>query len=215
MMSILDVLESAEGGQFYAHAAAACSVDETTARVVSARIAMAIAQRIKIKSAEDPDTFENLLDMLEDNGDVDVSAAGALTDAEAQTDGSAILSDLYGTAAEINAVFKGYGGGMDKAALSTLTAINATAVLAALASLNAGKFKTGAQAATASDGGFFSVLIAALIKGFLQSVQRQLAPKRRRRRYSGYFGRRAPARRTRKRSLGLDDIFKDILGGRR
>jgi predicted amidophosphoribosyltransferase len=59
------------------------------------------------------------------------------------------------------------------------------------------------------------VLIAAIVKAFLQSAQRQLAPKRRRRRYTSYFGRRAPARRKRKRIVGLDDVFKEILGGRR
>jgi hypothetical protein len=215
-MSILDILNAAEGGKFFANAAAACGLDEATARKVSARIAPAIAQRIKDKSAADPEAFENLLDMLEDDGDVDLNVEGSLTDQEAQSDGAEILNDLYGSAAETNAVFKGLGGPIDKAALSTLTSINAAAVLAALASLNASKLSDGApQAAAASGGGFFSVLIAAIVKAFLQSAQRQLAPKRRRRRYTSYFGRRAPVRRKRKRSVGLDDVFKEILGGRR
>jgi Bacterial protein of unknown function (DUF937) len=217
-MSILDILESAEGGRFFANAAAACGLDEATARKVSAKVAPAIAQRIKDKSAEDPEAFEALLDMLEDDGNVDLTVEGSLTDQEAQADGAEILNDLYGSAAETNAVFKGLGGGIDKAALSTLTSINAAAVLAALASLNASKLSGGAsQAADTSSGGggFLSVLIAAILKAFMQSAQRQLAPKRRRRRYTSYYGRRAPVRRRRKRSVGLDDVFKDILGGRR
>jgi hypothetical protein len=216
-MAIIDILETAEGGKFFAHAAAASGLDEATARKVSARIAPAIAQRIKDKSAEDPEAFENLLDMLEEDGDVDLQAEGSLTDQDAQSDGAEILNDLYGSAAETNAVFKGLGGPIDKAALSTLTSINAAAVLAALASLNASKLSDGAAkvADTSGGGGFFSVLIAALLKGFMQSAQRQLAPKRRRRRYTSYYGqRRAPVRR-RKRSVGLDDVFKEILGGRR
>jgi hypothetical protein len=215
-MSILDILATAEGGKFFANAAAACGLDEVTARKVSTRVAPAIAQRIKDKSAADPEAFENLLDMLEDDGDVDLNVEGSLTDHEAQSDGAEILNDLYGSAAETNAVFKGLGGPIDKAALSTLASINAAAVLAALASLNASKLSDGApQTAAASGGGFFSVLIAAIVKAFLQSAQRQLAPKRRRRRYTSYFGRRAPARRKRKRTVGVDDVFKEILGGRR
>ncbi len=217
-MSILDILDAAEGGKFFANAAAACGLDEATARKVSAKVAPAIAQRIKDKSAEDPDAFENLLDMLEEDGDVDLSVEGSLTDQDAQSDGASILNDLYGSAAETNAVFKGLGGPIDKAALSTLTSINAAAVLAALASLNATKLSDGAsQAADTSGGGggFFSVLIAALLKAFMQSAQRQLAPKRRRRRYTSYYGRRAPVRRRAKRAVGLDDVFKEILGGRR
>jgi hypothetical protein len=215
-MSILDILDSAEGGKFFANAAAACGLDEATARKVSAKVAPAIAQRVKDKSAEDPEAFENLLDMLEEDGDVDLNAEGSLTDRDAQSDGASILNDLYGSAAETNAVFKGFGGGIDKAALSTLTSINAAAVLAALASLNASKLSSGASHAadTSGGGGFFSVLIAAILKAFMQSAQRQLAPKRRRRRYTSYYGRRTPVRR-RKRSVGLDDVFKEILGGRR
>jgi hypothetical protein len=216
-MSILDILETAEGGKFFANAAKACGLDEATAKKISAKLAPTIAQRVKDKSAEDPEAFESLLDMLEDDGAVDLNEEGSLTDQDAQSDGAQILNDLYGSAAETNAVFKGFGGGIDKAALSTLTSINAAAVLAALASLNASKLSDGASQAadTSGGGGFFSVLIAALMKAFLQSAQRQLAPKRRRRRYTSYYGRRAPVRRRRKRSVGLDDVFKEILGGRR
>ncbi len=218
-MSILDILETAEGGKFFVNAAAACGLDEATTRKISAKVAPAIAQRVKDKSAEDPEAFENLLDMLEEDGDVDLNAEGSLTDQDAQSDGAEILNDLYGSAAETNAVFKGLGGGIDKAALSTLTSINAAAVLAALASLNASQLSDGAsQAADTSSGsgGFISMVIAAILKAFMQSAQRQLAPKRRRRRYTSYYGqRRAPVRRRRKRAVGLDDVFKGILGGRR
>ncbi len=217
-MSIIDILEKAERGKFFANAAAACGLDAATARQISTRLAPVIAQRVKDKAAETPDAFENLLDMLEDDGDVDLQSEGSLTDRDAQADGAEILNDLYGSAAATNAVFKGMGGAIDKAALSTLVSINAVAVLAALAASHAQTSSgTKVQAAntTTAGGGFFSVLFAAMLKAILQSAQRQLAPKRRRRRYSGYFGRRAPVRRRRKRSVGLEDVFKEILGGRR
>jgi hypothetical protein len=210
-MAIIDILDAAEGGHFFRNAAAACGLDEATTRSISAKLAPAIAQRLKDKVGKDPEALDNLLDQLGEDGDVDLSVEGSLTDMDAQTDGNAILADIYDSAAGANAVLKGLGGPVDKAALSTLASINATAVLAVLASSNAQTLSGD----TAPASGFWSVLFAALLKGFMQSAQRQLAPKRRRRRYTGYFGqRRAPVRR-RKRSVGIDDIFKAILGGRR
>jgi hypothetical protein len=214
-MSIIDILDTAENGKFYANTAKACGLDVETVRRVSAKVAPAIAQRIKDKSAEDPEAFENLLDMLEDEGNVDLQAEGSLTDQDAQADGAEILNDIYGSAAGVNAVLKGLGGALDKAAFSTLAAINATAVVAALAASNAQALSSGAAKAADTGGGFFAVLIAALMKALLQGLSRQLAPKRRRRRTTSYFGRRTPTRRRRTRSVGLDDVFKEILGGRR
>ncbi len=214
-MAIIEILEAAEGGHFFRNAAAACGLDEGTARSISAKLAPAIALRLKDKVVKDPDAFDTLLDKLGEDSDVDLSVEGSLTDMDAQTDGSAILGDIYDSAAGANAVLKGLGGPVDKAALSTLASINATAVLAVLAASNAQTLASDAAPATSGGGGFISIIIAALLKGFMQGAQRQLAPKRRRRRYTGYFGqRRAPARR-RKTTVGIDDIFKAILGGRR
>jgi hypothetical protein len=211
-MAIIDILDAAEGGHFFRNASTACGLNEATTRSISAKLAPAIAQRLKDKVGKDPEVLDNLLDQLGEDGDVDLSVEGSLTDMDAQTDGNAILADIYDSAAGANAVLKGLGGPVDKAALSTLASINATAVLAVLASSNA---QTLSGDPAPASGGFWSVLFAALLKGFMQSAQRQLAPKRRRRRYTGYFGqRRAPVRR-RKRSVGIDDIFKAILGGRR
>ena len=214
-MAIIEILEAAEGGYFFRNAASACGLDEATTRSISAKLAPAIAQRLKDKVAKNPDAFETLLDSLGEDSDVDLSIEGSLTDMDAQTDGNAILGDIYDSAAGANAVLKGLGGPVDKAALSTLASINATAVLAVLAASNAQTLSGDEAPAASAGGGFWSVLLAALLKGFMQSVQRQLAPKRRRRRYKGYFGqRRAPVRR-RKTTVGIDDIFKAILGGRR
>jgi hypothetical protein len=213
-MAIIEILEAAEGGHFFRNAAAACGLNEGTVRSISAKLAPAIAQRLKDKVAKNPDAFDTLLDSLGEDSDVDLSVEGSLTDMDAQTDGSAILGDIYDSAAGANAVLKGLGGPVDKAALSTLASINATAVLAVLAASNAQRLSSDAAPATAS-GGLMSIIIEALLKGFMQSARRQLAPKRRRRRYTGYFGqRRAPVRR-RKTTIGIDDIFKAILGGRR
>lgn len=209
-MSIISILEAAEGGRFFANAAKACGLDETQVRDVSNKFAPAIAQRLKDKASTDPEAFEQLLDLIEEGDAADLQEDGALTDADAQQDGAAIIADLYGSAAEANAVFKGLAGPINKAAASTLACINATAVLAALSASNAPKL-----AETGSGGqGFFAVLIAALLKGLMQGASRQLAPRRRRRRYST-TSRRRPVRRRRTRSVGLEDVFKEILSNRR
>ena len=216
-MSIISILEAAEGGRFFANAASACGLDEAQARRVSEKFAPAIAQRLKDKASADPAAFEQLLDLIEEGDAADLQEQGALTDADAMQDGAAIIADLYGSSAEANAVFKGLAGPIDKAAASTLASINATAVLAALSASNASQLVSDEPktAETTSGGqGFFAVLIAALLKGLLQGASRQLAPKRRRRRYSSAYSRR-PVRRRRKRSVGLEDVFKEILGNRR
>ena len=220
-MSIISILSAAEGGRFFANAAKACGATEAQARNASEHMAPAIAQRLKDKASSDPEAFEQLLDLIEEGNASELQEDGALTDQDAQQDGAAILADLYGTAAEANAVFKGLAGPIDKAAASTLAAINATAVLAALSAANAPQLADGApQAADSggnSGGGFVSILIGALVKGLLQGASRQLAPKRRRRRrYSSYYGYgRRPTRRRRRRQVGLDDLFRDILSSRR
>jgi hypothetical protein len=216
-MSIISILEQAEGGRFFANAAKACGLDEAQARKSSGNIAPAIAQRLKDKAQADPEAFEQLLDLIEEGDVSELAEDGALTDQDAQQDGAAIIADLYGSGAEVNAVFKGLAGPIDKAAASTLVAINATAVLAALSAANAPKLAEGAAQAAdtgSGGGGLLSVIFAALLKGLLQGASRQLAPKRRRRRYTTYARRRTTTRRRRTRTPGLDDLFKDILGSR-
>lgn len=212
-MALVEILAATESGHFFRNASAACGLDEATTRAISGKLSATIARRLKDKAAADPEALDNLLDQLDEECDVDLSIEGSLTDADAQIDGNAILGEIYGSAAGANAVLKGLGGPVDKAALSTLASINATAVLAVLAASH-GQSLASAAAASAG-GGLLAALLEGLLKGFLQSAQRQLAPKRRRRRYTGYFSkRRAPARR-RTRSTGLEDIFREILGGRR
>ena len=136
-----------------------------------------------------------------------------MTGAEALRDGTAVLDDLYGSPAKANEALGASDEGKAKAA-----ALSAVAVLAVLAASNAQTLTGGAaQAADTGSGvgkGLLAIIVAALLKGLLQGARRQLAPKRRRRRYT-YSTRRRTATRRRTRRPGLDDIFKDILIGRR
>lgn len=217
-MSIQDILGNTEGGAFYRNAAKAAGVTEADARSTIGKLAPAIANALKDRAGADPEAFEALLELLEDNGDADLNEAGALTDDEAQSDGAAILKDLHGSAAAAQTVAGKLVNGVAAEALATLNAISATGVLAALSQQNVSTLSDGA--ATAADtqsggGGFLSVLFAALLKGLLQGASRQMAPKRRRRRYASYSGRRTTTRARRRTTPGLDDIFKGILGGSR
>jgi hypothetical protein len=217
-MSILDILGDTEGGGFFRNAARAAGITETDAKAAIGILAPAIAHALKDKAAADPEAFESLLALLEDNGDADLNDAGALTDTEAQSDGAAILKDLHGSAAAAQSAVDKLVDGIPAGALTTLNAVSATGVLAALSQQNVATLSDGAASVADtqnSGGGFLSMLFAALLKGLLQGAGRQLAPKRRRRRYTSNYGRRATPRRRRRSTPGLDDIFKSILSGNR
>jgi hypothetical protein len=210
-MAITDILAAAQGGRYFATAGAACGLDETAARRAISKFAPAIATKLKNKAAADPEAFDALLDILEDGGDSsDLDDVEAMTGAEAQSDGAAILDDLYGSQPAAVRALGASGAAEEKAA-----ALSATGVLAALAASHAATLTSDVAKVSDSGagGGFFSILIAALLKGLMQGAARQIAPPRRRRRYTTTTRRRTTRRRTRR--PGLDQIFADILTGRK
>jgi hypothetical protein len=214
-MAIIDILSAAQGGGYFASAARAAGLSEDDARAAISALAPAIAERLKAKAAKDPEAFDQLLDLLEDGGDSsDLDDAAAMTGAEALSDGRAILDDLYGSRSQAAAALGKIAPHMQGDALDKVSALSATSVLAALAASNAATLASTPEAGGSSGGGILSIILGALLKGFLQSASRQIAPKRRRRR-TGYSYSRRPARRRRTRRPGLDDIFRDILTSRR
>jgi hypothetical protein len=218
-MAIVDILNTAQNGKYFANAGQAAGLSESDARTAVAALAPAIAERLKDKAAADPDAFDQLLDLLEEGGDSsDLDDADAMTGAEAQKDGGAILDDLYGSRSEAMTALGKLAPHAKGKALESISAISATSVLASLAATNANTLAADQGAgsgAGSAGGGIISVIIAALMKGLMQGVARQVAPRRRRRRTYGYYYGRRPARRRRTRRPGLDDIFKSVLTGRR
>jgi hypothetical protein len=213
-VSIIAILENAEGGRFFANAGKASGVSEVEAEAAIEKLAPAIAQQLKDKAAKSPEAFEHLLDLIEEGDVSELQQDGALTDRDAHSDGAAILDDLYGSAQGAEAALGGFAGQLEKLQAYALACISATAVLATLSASNAPKLAGNVpQAASSGDGGILSIILAALVKGLLQGARRQLAPRRRRRRYSSHYTRR-PNTRKRKRSIGLDDVFREILIGR-
>ena len=208
-MAITDILSAAQGGQYFANVAQACGLSDAKAKAAVSKFAPAIAGKLKNKAASDPLAFDALLDILEEGGDSsDLDDVEAMTGTEAQDDGAEILANLYGdqVAAE-----KELGVSGDSQSIAA--ALSATAVLAALAASNASTLTSDAAKASSGGGGLIAIIIAAILKGLMQGARRQLAPKRRRRRY--YYSTRRRTTRRRSTRPGLDDVFREILTGRR
>jgi len=217
-MALIDILASAQGGAFFANMEAAIGLSAAETKTAVTAIGPAIAAQLKNKAEADPEAFEDLLDLLEHGGDVDLDNPTAMTAAEAVADGNAILADIYGSRNVAIVDMRKLAGSIAEAPLEKLAAIAATAVLAVLARSHARVMPlAGAPAAADTGGGLLATIVSALVRGAVQGVVRQIAP-RRRRSYTSYFGtrrRRATPRRKRRRSPSLDDIFADILGTRR
>lgn len=214
-MALIDMLAGAQGGAFFANVAAATGLSAAAARKAIAAIGPVIAAQLKSKAEADPEAYEELLDLLEDNGDAGLDDREAMTGAEAVADGNAILADIYGSRNAAIVDMRKLAGNIAEAPLEKLAALAATAVLAALARSHA-----TAQPLAAADAGrgLLGTIVSALVRGAVQAVVRQLAPRRRRRRrYTSYFGnrRRTTWRRKRTRSPSLEDVFADVLGARR
>lgn len=218
-MALMEILAAAQGGAFYANAGNAVGLDGKQAGKAMAAMCPAIAQQLRAKSQEDADTFETLLDLLEDDAD-----GGALDDpaslagSEVIADGNAILDDIYGSRNAAISEMRKIAGQVPETSLGKLAAISATAVLGALAKSNAPMpLASAAPAASSESGGLLGTIVSELIKGAVQGAAHSLAPKRRRRRSTtSYFGTKRKRRTTkRKRSPSLEDIFGEILGTRR
>jgi hypothetical protein len=216
-MALMDVLRSAQNGEFFANAGRAAGVGAAVAERTLGELAPQIVKQLK-KRAEDSQAFEGLLDLLEDgNGDLFLDDAILMDDPEIVSDGKAVLADIYGSAAAAQKALKIKSG---DAATQKLAAIGASAVLAALArSYNQPLGLVGAQQAASRDeedgGGILSTIVEAVIKGAVQGATRQLAPKRRRRRMTDYFGtgrKRTTRRRRRSTATSLEKIFGELLG---
>jgi len=214
-MTLIDMLANAQGGAFFANVAAATGLSATETKSAFAAIGPAIAGKLKDKAEADAQAFEDLLDLLEDGGDAELDDRESMTGAEAVADGNAILTDIYGSRNAAIVDMRKLAGTVAEAPLEKLAALAATSVLAVLARNHA---TVQPLAAADAGGGLLGTIVSALVRGAVQGVMRQLAPRRRRRRsYTSYFGnrRRTTRRRRRSRSPSLEDIFADVLGARR
>jgi hypothetical protein len=213
-MALMDILERAQGGQFFANAGAAAGIDEDRARDGLRAICPAIAEALRVK-AEDEAAFDRLLDILEDgDGDAFLDDPALLSDPEVRKDGMAILADLYGPKKGV-AALQPLAKDLSLDELATLAPIGAASVLAALGRANTSKLGIASTEPAVESGGLLGTIVSAVIEGVVKGATRSLAPPRRRRRYSGYYRTRRRTTRRRTRRPSLNDIFGELLGTRR
>lgn len=226
-MSLMSMLDQAQGGGLYAAVAKAVDLDAEQTRKAMGKLCPAIAERLHARAAQDEEVFQSLLDLIADNGAGNpLDDAEALTGAEAISDGNAILDDVFGSRSAAMAGLRAADPSLPERELAKLAPISATAVVAALAQANkplALAAEPLPAAGAASGQGFFSALIAALVAGIVSALTRKLTASTRRRNRTTYSRTRtqrrgttasrsrAPARR-RSANASVEDVFKEILG---
>jgi len=212
-MTMMSILSKSEDGDYFGRVGRACNMSAATAEASLAHLCPAIALRLKEKSANDTNTFEALLDLLDEGDDL-----AGLTDGEAIADGKAVLADLYGSTPAALAEMKKLAPGLSDAQSENISAIAATSVLAVLAkSYGAAAPLAGSTGEAPQGGGLMATIMAAVIAGLLQAFRSKFAPRRRRRSYTSYFGtrrRKTTRRRRRAKTPTLEDIFGQILTGK-
>lgn len=226
-MSLMSMLEQAQGGRFFAAVAESLDLDEAQTRRAMGKLCPAIAERLHARAAADDNLFQSLLDLIADNsGGSLLDDREAMTGAESIADGNAILDDVFGSRSGAMAALRETDATIPERELSKLAPISATAVIAALAQSNKPLGLAAVQPARAAagtaGGGFFSALVSAIIAGVVAALTKQLTSSTRRRRTTGYARSRsrrtATASRTRasrsRRTVNasVEDVFRDILG---
>ena len=225
-MSLMSMLDQAQGGRLYAAVADSIDLDEAQTRRAMASLCPAIAAQLHARAKTDEDLFQSLLDLIADNGaGSPLDDAEQLSGAEAVSDGNAILDDVFGSRSAAMAALREAGPGIPERELARLAPIAATAVVAALEQANrplglaAEPLPAGG---TASGQGFFGALVAAIVAGIVSALTRKLRSSTRRR-GTGYSrsrsqrrtttaGRSRPPARRRATSASVEDVFRDILG---
>ena len=238
-MSLMTMLSSAQGGEFFANVARSLDLDEAETKKAMGKLCPAIARQLKSAAKEDEELFQSLLDLIADGAQGSpLEDPEAITGPEGLSDGKAILNDIYGSRNAAMVALRKASADIPERELAKLAPISATAVVAALAHANqpAASQAMGLigaqQAAGSSEGGLMGTLINAMIAGAVTGIMRELTSATRRSTTS-YTRSRAKKKTTtasrsrkkktttttpRKRTTGgisIEDIFRDLLGGSR
>lgn len=234
-MSLMAMLQAAQGGKLIAAIAESLDLDEPQTRKAMQKLCPAIARQLKAKAAEDDELFQSLLDLIEDGaGAAPLEEPDAVTGDEAVSDGNAILVDIYGSRNGAMVALRKAADDLPERELSKLAPISATVVVAALAQANRPMALAGTLPASqgGGDAGIFGTIIGAVITGAVQGMVRELTSAKRWRSTTGYTKsrtkRKTSSSRTKKTtksrttgssssknrtpSASIEDIFRDILG---
>jgi hypothetical protein len=226
---LLTILDASQNGQLVTTLAAACNLDEEPCRQSLQRLVPEIARRIN-DHIEDDDDLEELVDILDEEEQAAIlDDPNALFSRNAVRDGHDILELLYGSVdkAHDRAEDIGPPRGVDEDLFERLMTMAAALTFAAMARRNHllqhGVSSSEAGNMVPEDQGFFSMIISALITGFMQGarqstrrrrrrkrsiLERVVGTNKRRRRKTSYRKRRS---RRRRKTPSLKDIIGDIL----
>jgi hypothetical protein len=223
-MSLMTLLEQAQGGRLYSAVAQSLDLDDAETRKAMRKLCPAIADKLHEKAARDEELFQTLIDLIEGGaGASPLDTPETLTGAEAVADGNAILDDIYGSRNGAMVALRQVDETIPERELSKLAPISATAVVAALAQANRPMALAAAQpVAGQAAQGFFGALLAAIIAGIVSALTKQLKPRTTRRRTSyartrnqrktTAKSRSATTRRKTASQVSVEDLFRDILG---
>ena len=224
-MSLMTLLEQAQGGNLYAAVARSLDLDEAQTRNAMRKLCPAIAERLQARAAADDELFQTLLDMIDNGAQASpLDDPDSLTNAEAVADGNAILDDVYGSRNDAMVALRQADETIPERELRKLAPLSATAVVAALAQSNRPLGLSAAAspaAGSGSGGGFFAALVSAIIAGVVSALTKQLKG-RSRRRTTGYArtrsrrktaSRTSPATRRRKASTSasVEEVFREMI----
>lgn len=225
-MSLMTMLEQAQGGSLFANVARSLDLDEAQTGKAMRQLCPAIAARLREKAQADDSLFQTLLDIVEDNGQGSpLDDPEMLASTEAISDGNAILDDIYGSRNAAMVALRAVDPTIPERELSKLAPISATAVVAALAAANRPLALSAAAAparASSAGEGFISAFISAIVAGIVAALTKKLRTPTRRRSTTGYARTRSrrkttPAKsrtttRRRTNTASVEDLFRDILG---
>lgn len=237
-MSVTTMLAAAQGGKLYGQVAESLDIGEAETRHAMEKLCPAIARQLKDAAEEDDDLFDTLIDLIKDGeGTSPLDEPGALTDAEAISDGNQVLDDVYGSRNEAMVALRKVAPDLPERELAKLAPISAVAVVAAVAQANQPMGLAEAQPAASMDsglggGGVIGTIIGSVIAGAVTGLIREVTSSKNWRGTTSYTKTRtrrpsAPKSRTRTKtqtktqtqrtttggkSISVEDIFRDILG---
>ena len=233
-MSLMTMLERAQGGQLFANVAQSLDLDEMQTRNAMTALCPVIAVQLRAKADADDELFQSLLDLIEDGAVASpLDEPDAITGAEAVSDGNAILVDIFGSRNSAMVALRKAADDLPERELTKLAPISATLVVAALAQANRPMALTGAMPASQGTGnsGIIGTIIGAVITGAVQTMVRELTSAKRWRSATGYTKSRAKRKiggtaaakkkspkkkvtssKSRTNPASIEDIFRDILG---
>ncbi len=224
MGNILETIKAANEGKLIDGLGKACGISKSEANHALDKLVPAIASEILAKSDNNPDDYQDLIEIVDDEEQVNYLTKPSWSfSIAAIEDGQDILSHLFGSVSD--AIANQLQLDHDDATNARLANFTATFCVAALASRNQALFFTSEPEENEEPSGLWAMLVAALLKGLMQSLTRKRPRRRYRRRTYGRKKtrkRRSTRRRkstsTRKRrrrnkTPSLNDLIGDLFRG--